>query len=372
MNVARGWLVDERALHEAIQSGHIGGAGLDVPEKEPIQADNPLLRLSQVFVTPHVAGLTDLTAEGTAEYILEVAGRLKAGEPISSVINRPKTPRRELKAFQEKPAGCTLKRMPNEERVVIVTGAGGRGCGRSLAARFAQDGAAVVVSDIDEAGGRDTVQAIERHGRRAVFFKADVRIESEVKQLVSFAETTLGSLSVLVNNASAPHGGAEIGSWMEPIETDLLGAMHATRWAIEAMRRGHGGAIVNIASISALWHGRKTPGGIPGYDVAKAGMIRMTSRLAPLAETDGIRVNCIAPGWIATEEVRHYWESLSPAERVAHGAPSRLLTTDEISDAVVRLAADESLAGRILAWWSEGAPRLIEWGDSGYRDWADF
>jgi NAD(P)-dependent dehydrogenase (short-subunit alcohol dehydrogenase family) len=262
--------------------------------------------------------------------------------------------------------------MPHEDRVVIVTGAGGSGCGRSISARFARDGAAIVVSDIDEAGGHETARGIERNGGRAAFFKADVRKESEVKQLMSFAETTFGGVSVLVNNASAPHGDSSLDSWTDAIETDLFGAIHAIRWAIEVMRRGHGGAIVNIASISALWHGRKTPGGIPGYDVAKAGMIRMTTRLASLAETDGIRINCLAPGWIATDEVRHYWESLTPAERLARGVPARLLTTDQISDAVVRLAEDRSLAGRVLVWWSEDAPRLIEWGDRGYRDLVDF
>jgi acetoacetyl-CoA reductase len=129
---------------------------------------------------------------------------------------------------------------------------------------------------------------------------------------------------------------------------------------------------VNIASISALWHGRKTPGGIPGYDVAKAGMIRLTTRLAPLAETDAIRVNCLAPGWIATEEVRQYWESLTPEERAMRGVPSRLLTTEQIVETVVRLTEDRSLAGRILVWWSEDAPRLIQWGDRGYCDVVEF
>jgi NAD(P)-dependent dehydrogenase (short-subunit alcohol dehydrogenase family) len=230
----------------------------------------------------------------------------------------------------------------------------------------------VVVSDINEVGGRETVSRIERTGGRASFFQADVRSELQMKELVSFAETTFGGLSVLVNNASAPRGTPEIESWKDAIETDLLGAMYATRWAIEAMRRGGGGAIINIASISALWHGRKTPGGIPGYDVAKAGMIRMTTRLASLAETDGIRVNCLAPGWISTDEVRHYWESLTPAERLARGIPARLLTTDEISDAVFQLVQDRSIYGRVLVWWSEDTPRLIEWGDRGYRDSVDF
>jgi NAD(P)-dependent dehydrogenase (short-subunit alcohol dehydrogenase family) len=95
--------------------------------------------------------------------------------------------------------------MPHENRVVIVTGAGGSGCGRSISARFARDGSAIVVSDIDEAGGHETVRRIERNGGRAAFFRADVRKESQLKELASFAEATFGGLSVLVNNASAPH-----------------------------------------------------------------------------------------------------------------------------------------------------------------------
>ena len=265
--------------------------------------------------------------------------------------------------------------MPDQNeaaRVVIVTGAGGTGCGRAIAVRFARADAAIVVSDINEAGGHETARLIEGGGGRAAFFRADVRNESQARDLVSFAQSTFGSVDVLINNASAPHGGEAIEEWTDSIETDLLGAIYATRYAIEAMRRGGGGAIVNIASISALWHGRMTPGGFPGYDVAKIGMIRMTTRLASLAEKDGIRVNCLAPGWIATNDVRQYWESLTPAERVERGAPSQLLTVDQISEAVMRLASDRSLAGRVLVWWSEGQPRLIQWGDRGYREFADF
>jgi NAD(P)-dependent dehydrogenase (short-subunit alcohol dehydrogenase family) len=255
---------------------------------------------------------------------------------------------------------------------VIVTGGGGAGCGRAISTRFAGSGVPVVVSDIDEAGGRETVRVIQRGGGCAAFFPADVRNQSQVKDLVSFAEANFGGIGVLVNNATAAHGGEGIESWMDSLETDLLGALYATRYVVEAMRRGHGGAIVNVASISALWHGRKAPGGFPGYDVAKAGMIRMTTRLASLAEKDGIRVNCLAPGWIATEGVQQYWESLTPAERVARGVPSRLLTTEEVAEAVVRLAGDHSLAGRVVVWWSESEPRLISWGDRGYREFGEF
>ena len=256
-------------------------------------------------------------------------------------------------------------------RVVIVTGAGGTGCGRAIAERFASGGDAVLVSDVNEPGGQDVVRNIERRGGRAAFFPADIRNESRVQDLVSFAEATFGAVDVLVNNASrAEPRGDGIEHWMEAVETDLLGAMYATRWAIEAMRRSGGGAVVNVSSISALWHGRKTPGGFPGYDVAKAGLIRMTTGLAYLAERDRIRVNCLAPGWIATDGPRQYWESLTAAERLARGVPSRLLTPDQIAEAVVGLADDQSLAGRVLVWWSEDEPHFIRWGDRGYRDRA--
>jgi len=140
--------------------------------------------------------------------------------------------------------------------------------------------------------------------------------------------------------------------------------MYGTRFAIEAMSRGDGGAIVNISSISALWHGRKRPA--PAYDTAEAGVIRLTTMLDWLGEERNIRVNCLAPGWIASRQVREYWEPLTEDQRKQRGAPSRLLSLDEVADATFRLATDESLSGRVLVWWSEDAPKLIPWGDPGY------
>jgi NAD(P)-dependent dehydrogenase (short-subunit alcohol dehydrogenase family) len=103
----------------------------------------------------------------------------------------------------------------DERRVVVVTGAGGSGCGRAIAARFASAGALVVVSDINEAGGHDTVRLIEDRGGRAAFCRTDVRKESEVSDLISFAQTTFGGVTVFINNASAPLGdeASKIG-WM--------------------------------------------------------------------------------------------------------------------------------------------------------------
>jgi len=134
------------------------------------------------------------------------------------------------------------------------------------------------------------------------------------------------------------------------------------------MRDRGGGAIVNVSSISALWHGRRITTGVASapYDAAKAAVIRLTTTLDWLMPQYGIRVNCLAPGWIATDGPRQYWESLTPVERRERGVPSVLLTPEQIAGAVLYLATDESLVGRVLLWWSEDEPRLIRWGDRGY------
>jgi len=258
------------------------------------------------------------------------------------------------------------------DRTAIVTGSGGTGCGRAIAMRLAGEGASVVVTDINEGGGHETVRMIHNEGGRAAFRRCDVRDEGQVRDLVAFAVETFGGLGILVNNASGPfRPGFDLQYFVETAQTEFIGALHTTRFAVEAMRCGGGGAVVNIASISALWHGRNTPGGAPAYDAAKAALLRLTTGLADLARTDAIRVNCLAPGWIATGGPREYWESLTPDQRRERGVPARLLTTAEIASAVIRLATDDSLAGSVLLWWSDDAPRLIAWGDRGYREALD-
>ena len=79
INIARGSLVDERALYEAVKSGHLGGAGLDVEEHEPIPLDDPLLTLPQIFITPHQAGLTERNVQGTVKYALKVVAESEGG-----------------------------------------------------------------------------------------------------------------------------------------------------------------------------------------------------------------------------------------------------------------------------------------------------
>lgn len=252
-------------------------------------------------------------------------------------------------------------------QTAIVTGAGGPGCGRAIARRLAREGASVVVNDIDEAGALHTRSLIEAEGSRAAVFPANVALEAEVCALIAFAEATFGGLDVVVNNASGPgyHPESPFDHWIDTIQTDLFGAIYMTLHSLDPMRRRGGGAIVSMGSVSALGHGRKHAE-VPGYDVAKAGLIRLTTTLARL-QRENIRVNCLIPGWIASPEVQGYVDSLTPEQRKHRGVPDTLITTDQIADAVVELATDETLAGRLMVWWNDQPRRLIQAGDQGYE-----
>ena len=134
----------------------------------------------------------------------------------------------------------------DRRQVVVVTGGGGSGCGRAISLRFAADGRAIVVSDVDEAGGEETVRRIRELGAAATYVGCDVRDATQVQRLFDQAETTFGGVDVLVNNASAPHGDATLDSWMDALQTDLLGAVATTRAAVHAMQRRGGGS-------SSMW-----------------------------------------------------------------------------------------------------------------------
>jgi len=94
--------------------------------------------------------------------------------------------------------------------------------------------------------------------------------------------------------------------------------------------------------------------------------MHLTAALAHLQGQYGIRVNCLVPDWVATEEVQSYWDRLTPQQRKEQGVPEVLITRDEIAEAVVQLATDETLAGGVMVWWCGQPRRLISLGDPGY------
>jgi NAD(P)-dependent dehydrogenase (short-subunit alcohol dehydrogenase family) len=243
-----------------------------------------------------------------------------------------------------------------EDKVALVTGGGGPGTGRAIARRFAQGGAGVVVTDIDEAGGEATLREIESDRGRAAFKRADVTSEPDVEEMVSFAVRTFGGLDILVNNAGGtprplcPDAPVEHGS--RTLELNLRGPMLAIHYALPAMRERGGGAIVNISSVAGLGY---APHSSPEYSAAKAGLARLTATLAPLGERDNVRVNCLVPNWIGTEEVLAEIAAMSTEERAE--VPEELTAPEEIAGLVVRLVEDEALAGRVFVWWTGGAPK---------------
>jgi NAD(P)-dependent dehydrogenase (short-subunit alcohol dehydrogenase family) len=255
--------------------------------------------------------------------------------------------------------------MDIRDKVAVVTGAGGAGQGRAVALRLASLGARVVVSDVNEAGGRETCQRIDWLGGKAAFIRADVANEADIREMCQFADERFGSLDIVVNNAGPYLSGDRLAGWNETLTANLFGSIYGTLHAIEPMRRRGGGVIIYYGSTSAVGHGLKHCSS-PPYDVAKVAVMRLATTMSWLREAYGIRVNCIVPDWVATEEVQAYFDSLTPEERVANGVPKVLTSLDEIASAVVRLISDEALSGRVLVWWSGEAPGLIPVGDPGY------
>jgi NAD(P)-dependent dehydrogenase (short-subunit alcohol dehydrogenase family) len=239
--------------------------------------------------------------------------------------------------------------------VALVTGGGGEGSGRAIARRFAREGAHVVVCDVDDNAGQRTVHTIVRNGGKASFRHLDVRSREEIAAAYAYIRG-IGELVAVVNDASDVsdyHPEAPLDYWAEIVETDFLGAMWSTRFAIDAMRDSGGGGIVNVSSTSALRE--RAEGGSPMYDVAKLAILRLSLRLAFL-RSENIRVNCIIPHWIAVPHIVEYVKGLTPQQRLERGVPGRLIPVDEIADAAYRLASDQNIAGQAIIWPDGRAP----------------
>jgi NAD(P)-dependent dehydrogenase (short-subunit alcohol dehydrogenase family) len=251
--------------------------------------------------------------------------------------------------------------MDIQGKVALVTGAG-YGIGRGIALRLAAAGASVVANDIHDEHGRETVAMIESAGGKAAFAHADVTSDDEIARMIAFAEETFGGLNILVNNAGTYYNPpffpeAKPVDWQLIVTIFLRSYMTAIQLGIEAMKDRGGGAIVNIASSAGV--GFRADNDWPDYAAAKAAVMRLTATLAPLNDRMSIRANCICPGWVATENVRSLTSGLSTEEKRKRHIPDSMLTPDHIGEAVLRLARDESLFGRILLYYEPGQCRLI-------------
>ena len=185
-------------------------------------------------------------------------------------------------------------------KVALVTGAGS-GIGRAVALGYARAGASVVVSDVNDSGGQETVQSIRQAGGEAAYFHADVSDPAACQALVDFTIQIYGRLDFACNNAGIggeqnPSGEYSIEGWNKVIGVNLSGVFYCMRYEIPAMLQNGGGSIVNMASIL----GQVAFAGAPAYVAAKHGVVGLTRSAALEYGQQGVRVNVVGPAFIQT------------------------------------------------------------------------
>jgi NAD(P)-dependent dehydrogenase (short-subunit alcohol dehydrogenase family) len=229
-----------------------------------------------------------------------------------------------------------------EKKVAIVTGAGS-GIGREIAYSYAAEGAKVVVSDIDEAGGGETVARILAHKGHAIFVRADTSQPADSEALVKAAVDEFGALHIATNNAGiagpmAPVGEYPLDGWDRVIAVNLSGVFYGMRYQIPAMLMAGGGSIVNIASVLGQVGFRNSS----AYAAAKHGVVGLSQNAALEYGRQKIRVNAVGPGFIKTPMID---KNLTPeAMNVIAGmhALGRLGESSEVAELVVWLSSDKA------------------------------
>jgi NAD(P)-dependent dehydrogenase (short-subunit alcohol dehydrogenase family) len=185
-------------------------------------------------------------------------------------------------------------------KIAVITGAAS-GMGRAAAILFAQNGANVVLADLNSKGGEESAVEASKSGNKCVFQRTDVSEEKDVAALVKRAVDEFGGLDIMFNNAGI--GGAvgpleeiRVEDWDKTQAVCLRGVFLGIKHSVAEMRKRGGGAIVSTASIAGVW-------GYPGlhaYSAAKAGVVNLTRSASLEFAADNIRVNCIAPGGVST------------------------------------------------------------------------
>lgn len=240
-------------------------------------------------------------------------------------------------------------------KACVVTGAAS-GLGRGVARLAAAEGAMTLVSDIDVAGGEETVEAIRAEGGRAEFRRCDVTSAVEVDALFEAAAAAFGRVDCAVLNAGvegvrAPVGDYGDDDWSRVIAVNLTGVFHGVRAAVRAMPDG--GSIVTVASTAGL-------GGVddmPAYTASKHGVVGLTKAAALAYAARGIRVNAICPGSFHTPMTERLFGEEFQQKLVAATPMQRAGAIEEIADAVVWLCSDRSSFVTGVALPVEGGKR---------------
>lgn len=230
-------------------------------------------------------------------------------------------------------------------KIGLVTGAGS-GIGRSTAIAMAREGAKVVVSDVDDKGGAETVKMVTDAGGDGFFVHADVSDPAQIEALVKAAVDKYGALHLAVNNAgiggeSATCADYSIEGWRKVMSINLDGVFYSVKYEVPAMLAAGGGAIVNIASILGLVGWAQAP----AYVAAKHGVVGLTKAAALEFATAGIRVNAVNPGFIATPLLVNAGISEgSDLEAFIAGkhAMNRLGKAEEVAEGIVWLLSDKA------------------------------
>jgi 3-oxoacyl-[acyl-carrier protein] reductase len=235
-----------------------------------------------------------------------------------------------------------------KDRVALVTGSG-QGMGLAIATALAQDGARIVISDVNDEAIERAVAAISEQGAEATGVSMDVTNKQSVSEAIDRISAAWGAPQILVNNAGGalhtPHLLAEIDEkhWDLVVNVNLKGTFLTCQKVIPLMVEGGGGVIVNISALAA--HYRASLAGVQ-YTAAKAGVEGLTRQLAYDWGPKGIRVNAVAPTVTITgDRVRGLWEGKGEEEqsRILQNIPLRRLSEPrEIGAAVVFLASDEA------------------------------
>ncbi len=217
-----------------------------------------------------------------------------------------------------------------EGKSTIVTGAG-KGIGRACALEFGRQGALLTLCDIDDGLGRGTVDEIGERGGTARYVHADVSVSADTKALADAAAAAYGGIDCLFSCAGIAGNGSVVDcteeEWSRVLAVNLTGMFLVAKHVIPHMRERGGGAILNMASVSAFW-------GEPGtvaYNASKGGVLALTRAMAQDHGPEGIRVNCLSPGFHDTGMVDEYFDA-QPDGSEARKRIGRLMAVRRIGE----------------------------------------
>ncbi|WP_077601724.1 SDR family NAD(P)-dependent oxidoreductase [Oceanobacillus sojae] len=230
------------------------------------------------------------------------------------------------------------------DKVAIVTGSGSlKGIGRDIALKLAEQGASIVVADLNVEGIQDTVKAVENTGAKALGVELNVTSKESVDAMIEKVLSEFDRIDILVNNAGISQKVTVEDMTLEDMQrifsVNMFGLFLCSQAVLKPMKEQHFGRIINLSSVSA-----KRGGGVFGgahYSASKAAVLGFAKNLAREVATDGITVNSVAPGLVNTE----IWKSLPEADaaKVIDGIPlGRPGETSEIASTIAFLASDEA------------------------------